>query len=250
MPSRLLDSTPAADGFHMPAEWEPHDRCYLVWPERSDNWRLGGQAGTGGVRRRGRSRRPERAGHGARLRRSMGACPGGVLRGDPGRRDDHRRRLGPGHRAHLRGQPPRRRAPRRGLGLQRLGRARRRALRPMGPRRPGGGQGLRARGRLAVPRPVRPRGRVDPRRRRGHVHHHRGVPAQPQPEPRSSRRAQIEDLLHERTWGSRRWCGSPAASFADETDGHIDNLACFSRAGPGPAHLDRGSDDPQSEISR
>jgi len=25
----------------MPAEWEPHDRCYLVWPERTDNWRLG-----------------------------------------------------------------------------------------------------------------------------------------------------------------------------------------------------------------
>ncbi len=41
MPSRLLDSTPQADGFHMPAEWEPHDRCYLVWPERTDNWRLG-----------------------------------------------------------------------------------------------------------------------------------------------------------------------------------------------------------------
>jgi agmatine deiminase len=25
----------------MPAEWEPHDRCYLIWPERTDNWRLG-----------------------------------------------------------------------------------------------------------------------------------------------------------------------------------------------------------------
>jgi agmatine deiminase len=41
MPSSLLDSTPSADRFHMPAEWEPHDRCYLVWPERTDNWRLG-----------------------------------------------------------------------------------------------------------------------------------------------------------------------------------------------------------------
>ncbi len=41
MPSRLLDSTPSADGFHMPAEWETHERCYLIWPERSDNWRLG-----------------------------------------------------------------------------------------------------------------------------------------------------------------------------------------------------------------
>ncbi|MGP0030297.1 MAG: agmatine deiminase [Acidimicrobiales bacterium] len=41
MPSRLLHSTPALDGFHMPAEWEPHDGCYLVWPERTDNWRSG-----------------------------------------------------------------------------------------------------------------------------------------------------------------------------------------------------------------
>ena len=36
-----LNSTPAADGFHMPAEFEPHDRCYLVWPERNATWRLG-----------------------------------------------------------------------------------------------------------------------------------------------------------------------------------------------------------------
>jgi agmatine deiminase len=35
-----LDSTPAADGFHMPAEFEPHDGCWMAWPERPDNWRL------------------------------------------------------------------------------------------------------------------------------------------------------------------------------------------------------------------
>jgi len=37
---RMIDSTPRVDGFHMPAEWEPQDRCYMVWPERPDNWRL------------------------------------------------------------------------------------------------------------------------------------------------------------------------------------------------------------------
>jgi agmatine deiminase len=36
-----LDSTPAADGFHMPAEWEPHAGCWMAWPERPDNWRDG-----------------------------------------------------------------------------------------------------------------------------------------------------------------------------------------------------------------
>jgi agmatine deiminase len=36
-----LAPTPRDDGFRMPAEWEPHAGCYLVWPERPDNWRLG-----------------------------------------------------------------------------------------------------------------------------------------------------------------------------------------------------------------
>jgi len=38
-----LTSTPRGDGFRMPAEWEPHAGCYLVWPQRPDNWRLGGK---------------------------------------------------------------------------------------------------------------------------------------------------------------------------------------------------------------
>jgi agmatine deiminase len=37
--TRPLPSTPAADGFRMPAEWEPHAGCWMVWPERPDNWR-------------------------------------------------------------------------------------------------------------------------------------------------------------------------------------------------------------------
>ena len=41
--TRPLDSTPAADGFHMPAEWEPHAGCWMAWPERPDNWRLGAE---------------------------------------------------------------------------------------------------------------------------------------------------------------------------------------------------------------
>jgi agmatine deiminase len=38
---KRLVSTPAADGFHMPAEFEPHAGCWILWPERPDNWRLG-----------------------------------------------------------------------------------------------------------------------------------------------------------------------------------------------------------------
>ncbi len=39
--SATLDSTPAADGYRMPAEFEPHAGCWMAWPERADNWRLG-----------------------------------------------------------------------------------------------------------------------------------------------------------------------------------------------------------------
>jgi agmatine deiminase len=36
-----LNSTPAADGYRMPGEFEPHSGCWMAWPERPDNWRLG-----------------------------------------------------------------------------------------------------------------------------------------------------------------------------------------------------------------
>jgi len=36
-----LTSIPAEDGFRMPAEFERHDGCWMLWPERPDNWRGG-----------------------------------------------------------------------------------------------------------------------------------------------------------------------------------------------------------------
>jgi agmatine deiminase len=39
--SATLTSTPAGDGYRMPAEFEPHSGCWMAWPERPDNWRLG-----------------------------------------------------------------------------------------------------------------------------------------------------------------------------------------------------------------
>ncbi len=41
--SRTLKSTPAADGFWMPSELEPHAACWMLWPERPDNWREAAQ---------------------------------------------------------------------------------------------------------------------------------------------------------------------------------------------------------------
>ncbi|HTZ88071.1 MAG TPA: agmatine deiminase, partial [Solirubrobacteraceae bacterium] len=34
-----IDSTPSADGYRMPGEFEPHAGCWIAWPERPDNWR-------------------------------------------------------------------------------------------------------------------------------------------------------------------------------------------------------------------
>lgn len=38
---RTLTSTPARDGFRMPAEFERHSGCWMLWPERADIWRAG-----------------------------------------------------------------------------------------------------------------------------------------------------------------------------------------------------------------
>ncbi len=41
--TRTLSSTPRRDGYRMPGEFEPHSGCWMLWPERPDNWRLGGK---------------------------------------------------------------------------------------------------------------------------------------------------------------------------------------------------------------
>jgi agmatine deiminase len=38
--SATIAATPAADGYRMPGEFERHAGCWMAWPERPDNWRL------------------------------------------------------------------------------------------------------------------------------------------------------------------------------------------------------------------
>jgi agmatine deiminase len=59
--SQLLNSTPRADGYHMPAEWEAHTGCWMLWPERSDNWRGGAKP----------------------AQRAFAAVAGAILKGEP-----------------------------------------------------------------------------------------------------------------------------------------------------------------------
>lgn len=41
---KILHTTPAEDGFHMPAEFAPHEGCLMIWPERGDSWQYGAYA--------------------------------------------------------------------------------------------------------------------------------------------------------------------------------------------------------------
>lgn len=34
----MSERTPRSDGFHMPAEWFPHQRCFMAWPTRRSMW--------------------------------------------------------------------------------------------------------------------------------------------------------------------------------------------------------------------
>ncbi len=41
--AKRIDSTPKKDGYRMPGEYEPHKQVWMIWPERPDNWRDGGK---------------------------------------------------------------------------------------------------------------------------------------------------------------------------------------------------------------
>lgn len=41
MARQMIGSTPKADGFYMPAEFAPQEEVFMVWPGRTDNWRDG-----------------------------------------------------------------------------------------------------------------------------------------------------------------------------------------------------------------
>lgn len=41
MAKRIIGTTPRQDGYRMPAEYEEQSGCWMIWPERNDNWRNG-----------------------------------------------------------------------------------------------------------------------------------------------------------------------------------------------------------------
>lgn len=41
--SKVIKSLPDEDNFYMPGEYEEHEQCWMLWPERPDNWRKHGE---------------------------------------------------------------------------------------------------------------------------------------------------------------------------------------------------------------
>lgn len=41
---KLINKIPREDGFYMPGEFEPHQGCILIWPERPGSWGYGAEA--------------------------------------------------------------------------------------------------------------------------------------------------------------------------------------------------------------
>ena len=46
--AKTHNSTPLEDGYRMPAEFEPHTGCWMLWPERGDTWRMGAKPAQAG----------------------------------------------------------------------------------------------------------------------------------------------------------------------------------------------------------
>lgn len=41
MAKQILNTTPLQDGFYMPGEFAPQERIWMIWPQRTDTWRSG-----------------------------------------------------------------------------------------------------------------------------------------------------------------------------------------------------------------
>jgi agmatine deiminase len=245
--SNPLDSTPAADGFRMPAEWEPHAGCWMAWPERPDNWREGAapaQAAYAAVASAIAASEPvTMAASAAQLERARAALPDSVRVVELATDDAWLRDTGPTFVTDAAGA-------RRGVDWR---------FNAWG----GADGGLYTsweRDELVAEKVLEVEG--DPRYRaplilEGGAIHVDGEGTvltteqcllNPNRNPELDRAA-IEAALHAHL-GTEKvvWLGDGV--YMDETDGHVDNLACFAR--PGVVLLTWVEDpgDPQHAISR
>jgi agmatine deiminase len=245
--SAALKSTPREDGFRMPGEFEPHAGCWMAWPERPDNWRLRAEpAQRAFVAVAAAIAASESVTVGAsavQLENARSLLPGGIRVVELSTDDAWMRDTGPTFVVDERGR-------RRGVdwrfnawgGLEgglydswdRDERVAARVLEIEGAERyrapfvlEGGAIHVDGEGTVLTTEQCL----LNPNRN-----------------PDLSK-AEIERLLLDHLGAEKvLWLGDGV--FADETDGHVDNIACFAR--PGVVLLTWSDDpaDPQHEISR
>ena len=180
-----IDSTPAADGFRMPGEFEPHDGCWMAWPRAARQ--LARDAGPAqeafaAVAAAIAASEPVTMGaSAAQLERARALLPPSVRVVELASDDAWMRDIGPSFVVDGDRRPARRR-----LALQRLGRD---STRPGSATNGSPARSSELEGADRYRRTAGARGRLDPRRRRGHGADHRRVPAQPQPQPGAEPRA-------------------------------------------------------------
>ena len=229
----------------MPGEFEPHTGCWMAWPVRPDTWRDGA--------------RPAQAAFAA-VARAIAQSEPVTVAAPPGHVESASAQLGPEIKVV---EIPSDDAWMRDIGPTFVVDGHRRRgvdweFNAWGGHNGGlypswdaddamAGARLRARRCRSLPRAVRARGRLDPLRRRGHAPHHRGVPAQPEPQP-AAQQAEIENHLRAFTGAEQIvWLGLGVVN--DETDGHVDNLCCFIRPGVVALTWTDDKNDPQYERS-
>ena len=245
--SATIASTPAADGYRMPGEHEPHVGCWMVWPERPDNWREDARPAQEAFAEVAEainvSDPVTMAVSDAQYERCRAALSPSIRVVEISTDDAWMRDIGPTFLIDARGH-------RRGVDW---------SFNAWGGRdgglyEPWDRDERVARKVLEIERAERYRAPIVLEGGSIHVDGEGTVLSteecllNPNRNPALSR-AEIEAVLFDYLGAERMiWLGRGV--FADETDGHVDNLACFVRPGTVLLSWSEDPSDPQHEISR
>jgi agmatine deiminase len=245
--STALKTTPAADGFRMPAEFEPHDGCWMAWPERPDNWRREAkpaQRAYAAVAAAIAGSEPvTMAVSGAQLEDARSLLPSGVRVVEVATDDAWIRDTGPTFVIDGAGR-------RRGVdwGFNAWGGLEGGLYFPWDRDEQVAAKVLEIEGADRYRAPIVLEGGSIHVDGEGTVLTTEECLLNPNRNPGSSRE-ELERILCEYLGAEKvLWLGRGV--FEDETDGHVDNLACFARPGVVLLTWSEDESDPQREISR